>query len=62
MQATGILVLVNLVFIVAAFSFARYTDTLSLLVLILTVATILAAGLFYSLSRKNRLRQKAFES
>jgi len=56
MQATGILVLVNLVFIVAAFMVARYTDTLSLLVLILSVATVLATALFYSLSRRKRLK------
>ena len=55
MQATSILVFVNMAFIFLVFIMARYTDTLSLLVLVLSVATLMMAGLFYYVSR-NRLR------
>ena len=59
MQATSILVFVNLSFIIFVFKLSKYTDTLSLLILVMSVASIMMAGLFYYVSRKNRLKKVA---
>jgi hypothetical protein len=56
MKATTILVFVNMVFIILVFMMAQYTDTLSLLILVMSVALVMMAGLFYYVSR-NRLRE-----
>lgn len=56
MQATSILVFVNIAFIFLVFMMARYTNTVSLLILVLSVASVMMAGLFFYVS-KNRLRE-----
>ena len=57
MQATSILVVANLAFIILVFSIAQYTDALSLIVLLLSIATILAALLFYYVTRRKRVKK-----
>ncbi|MFZ1496674.1 MAG: MraY family glycosyltransferase, partial [Saprospiraceae bacterium] len=55
MQATAILVFVNLIFIIIAFLFQNI-GTLNLLVLILTLATILSSGLYNAVNKKKMRR------
>mgnify|MGYP000530300257 CR=1 FL=1 len=57
MRATAILVFINLFFIILVFMMAKYTDTLSLLILVMSVASVMMAGLFYYVSRKNKLKK-----
>ncbi len=55
MKATGILVLVNIAFIVMAYSLDGI-GALNLLMVILGLASFLSAGLYYGVSRKKRLK------
>ncbi len=55
MQATGVLVIVNIAFIVLAYTLDGI-GAINLLIVILSVASFLSAGLYYSVSRKKRLK------
>ncbi|HHM21569.1 MAG TPA: undecaprenyl/decaprenyl-phosphate alpha-N-acetylglucosaminyl 1-phosphate transferase, partial [Bacteroidetes bacterium] len=57
MQATAVLVLVNVFFIALVFLLQRYTDNAILLILLLTgIASIMAGGLFYQVKRRKKMK------
>lgn len=55
MQATGVLVLVNIFFIALVFLLQRYTDSALLIITLLAgIASLLAGGLFFMVKRRQR--------
>jgi hypothetical protein len=56
MQATFILVGVNIFFIALVFLLQRYTtNALLIITLLLSISSLLAGGLYYSVKRKSRV-------
>ncbi|MEK7256099.1 MAG: MraY family glycosyltransferase [Bacteroidota bacterium] len=59
MQATSLLVLVNIFFIILVFLLQRYTNKALLIVLLLgSIASVMVGGLYYSLARRKKGENK----
>lgn len=60
MQATSVLVIVNIIFIVMVFMLQRYTDnTQIILLMILGIALLLMGSLYFSVQRQNKKLSKS---
>jgi UDP-N-acetylmuramyl pentapeptide phosphotransferase/UDP-N-acetylglucosamine-1-phosphate transferase len=57
MQATAVLVGVNVFFIVLVFLLQRYTtNALLIIIMLVSISSLMVGGLYYSLHKKNRLK------